>query len=171
MVFPQCPEAPPVRSSAPRRSGAIFFSFNHFQVFLDKYYTNVVTLVVILSRYTGRSTLVRRRDENSVTVNPLECALPKTRGSKFLGLPSCEKVSGNRFRINTCKSVTKQMTLTRDYVLDTKSAPCYAFLVRFFLASAATFLMCLTTFGWNKCSISSSLVMCFGCFFFGMGAL
>jgi hypothetical protein len=55
----------------------------------------------------------------------------------------------------------------RDYVLDTKEAPCYAFFVRFF-ALAATFLMCLTTFGWNRCFINSSLVMWRGCFFFFM---
>ena len=57
--FRQCPEAPPGRSSAPRRSAAIFFSFNHFQIFLDKYGTNLVTLVVILSPYTRRSTRLR----------------------------------------------------------------------------------------------------------------
>jgi hypothetical protein len=28
----------------------------------------------------------------------------------------------------------------------------------------ATFLICLTAFGWNRCFISSSLVMSFGCF-------
>ena len=34
-----------------------------------------------------------------------------------------------------------------------------------FFLPAATFLMCLTTFGWNKCFINSSLVISFGCFF------
>jgi hypothetical protein len=29
-------------------------------------------------------------------------------------------------------------------------------------------LMCLTTFGWNRCFINSSLVMWRGCFFFFM---
>ena len=55
----------------------------------------------------------------------------------------------------------------RDYILDTKTISCYAFLMLFFLP-AATFLMCLTTFGWNKCFINSSLVISLGCFFFFM---
>jgi len=37
-----------------------------------------------------------------------------------------------------------------------------------FLGCFATSLMCFTTFGWNKCFISSSLVMSFGCFSFFM---
>ena len=56
----------------------------------------------------------------------------------------------------------------RDYILDTKSVTCYAFFMRGLLGTAATFLMCLTTFGWNKCFINSSLVMSRGCFFFFM---
>jgi len=60
--------------------------------------------------------------------------------------------------------------LKLDYVLDTKSAACYAFFMLFF-TGLATFLMCLTTFGWNRCFINSSLVMWRGCFFFFMETL
>jgi hypothetical protein len=34
----------------------IFFSFNHFQIFLDEYGTNLVTSVVLVSRHTRRCT-------------------------------------------------------------------------------------------------------------------
>jgi hypothetical protein len=37
-----------------------------------------------------------------------------------------------------------------------------------FFETLAVFLMCLTTLGWNKCFINSSLVISFGCFFFFM---
>jgi hypothetical protein len=56
---------------------------------------------------------------------------------------------------------------TRYYILDTKALSCYAFFMLFFLP-AATFLMCFTTFGWNMCFMSSSLVISLGCFFFFM---
>src|SRR6266403_2906132 len=46
----------------------------------------------------------------------------------------------------------------RYYILDTKSVSCYDFFMVFSLISVATFLMCLTTLGWNRCFISSSLV-------------
>ena len=55
----------------------------------------------------------------------------------------------------------------RDYILDTKSHFHYPPFMLFFLGFASR-LMCLTTFGWNRCFISSSLVMSFGCFFFFM---
>jgi hypothetical protein len=45
MLFPRCHEAPTFQ---PSRS--IFFSFKHFQVFLDGYCTNLVTCVVMISR-------------------------------------------------------------------------------------------------------------------------
>jgi hypothetical protein len=38
-------------------SGTIFFSFNHFQIFLDEYCTNLVTFVMILSRQFTQSVL------------------------------------------------------------------------------------------------------------------
>ncbi len=78
------------------------------------------------------------------------------------------------FRINTSKNFCAFRIslisghLKRDYILDTKAVTCYAFFMRGFLDSAATFLMCLTTLGWNKCFISSSLLMSRGCFFFFM---
>jgi hypothetical protein len=67
---------------------------------------------VILSPHSSGSTQLRHRDENSVSVNPLERALPNTRGSKILRIPSCAESPSNPFRINTYKSVTKQTTLT-----------------------------------------------------------
>ena len=54
-----------------------------------------------------------------------------------------------------------------DYILDTNSHPRYPSFVLFFLP-LASFLMCLTTFGWKRCFISSSLVISFGCFFLFM---
>jgi hypothetical protein len=67
---------------------------------------------VICSRHTRRSTLLRYRGENPVTISPLELEIPKTQGSKFSRILTCGKPSSNLFRINTCKSATKQTTLT-----------------------------------------------------------
>lgn len=55
-----------------------------------------------------------------------------------------------------------------DYVLDTRLDLCHPFLVFGRLNFATCFLMCFMAFGWNKCFASSSEVMAFGCFFFGM---
>lgn len=71
--------------------------------------------------------------------------------------------------ISTVKRCSRNVGIL-DYILDTKSFSCYAFFMLFFLTPAATFLMCLTTFGWNRCFINSSLVMSLGCFFFFMVA-
>jgi hypothetical protein len=92
------------------------------------------------------------------------------RSADYTGLKS----NLSPFRINTSKNLcTFRISLIsghlkRDYILDTKAVTCYAFFMRGFLDSAATFLMCLTTLGWNKCFISSSLLMSRGCFFFFM---
>ena len=51
-----------------------------------------------------------------------------------------------------------------DYILDTKTVLCYFFFVLNFEGFASRFAW-VTTFGWNTCRASSSLVMSFGCFF------
>jgi len=76
---------------------------------------------------------------------------------------TCTNRPSKSSRISTCDL----KELKRDYILDTNAHRCYLLFVLFFEGFAIR-LMCLTTLGWNKCFISSSLVISFGCFFFFM---
>jgi hypothetical protein len=67
----------------------------------------------------------------------------------------------------TCRPLLVAQALLRDYILDTRKAFCYSFLVlETFSNLAMCFLIREWPFGLNKCRIASSLVMSFGCFFF-----
>src|SRR5258708_27858648 len=52
----------------------------------------------------------------------------------------------------------EEASKNRDYILDTKSVPCY-FPFMLLLDLPTTFLTCRTTFGWNRRFNNSSLVM------------
>ena len=118
----------------------------------------------------SRSAPAIRRDRRTASCNSQLQLATFPRSADYTGLKS----NLSPFRINTSKNLcTFRISLIsghlkRDYILDTKAVTCYAFFMRGFLDSAATFLMCLTTLGWNKCFISSSLLMSRGCFFFFM---
>ena len=68
-----------------------------------------------------------------------------------------------------CDGNTRQK---RDYVLDTKTDFVYVLHVSYFFTFALCFftsaLTCFTILGWKRCFRVSSVVMSFGCFFFGM---
>src|SRR5260370_5614496 len=53
----ECIGRPPSDSSAICRAGAIFFSLNHLQIFLDGYGTNLVTSDLIFSHHFTQSVL------------------------------------------------------------------------------------------------------------------
>jgi hypothetical protein len=67
-------------------------------------------------------------------------------------------------------ALTVGVPLNRDYILDATSHLCYPFLV---LESLSTLVKWFRNSLWplrvNKCCIASSVVMCFGCFFFFLG--
>jgi hypothetical protein len=46
----------PILGARDHRLGSIFFPFNHFQIFLDKYCTNLVTSALIFSLHAPRPT-------------------------------------------------------------------------------------------------------------------
>src|SRR5712692_3311589 len=96
---------------------------------------------------------------------------PSLRCRSFLGVPRGRSPEGFR-RWRETAGYRSAVCSVRDHVLETRSVPCYPFLV----LDLPNFLTCFLIRPWplrvNKCRMASSVVMSFGCFlFFAIGAL